>query len=280
MEKNSNYFAKVSEKQFKTLENFSFEAENIFETIFNKHLKGQKKFYSNSDWLLRFLLINDYDKNKAIDQWKRWVVWHSTFRPFEISNYSKFVEKLNSTKEFFFYGKDKINRPCLYQIVKNHKDFEKNGITLEEIVNYLILLIENGIKLMRKNEVHQIVMIFDARKAERSQFIDNLNIHAAKKFLRIFRANYPFIVGKCYILGANWILRILLKIFGSIMGKNLLNLIQIIKSPEEIFNYFDINEISKDLDLQNVYDEKMELMNEENQQYADEMLTQYDPEND
>lgn len=145
--------------------------------------------------ILRFLRGRKYVEDKAFRAILRHIQWReenlvSSIRPDDI------MEEINK-KKVIVRGSDKLQRACVYVLVRNHRSDDRNIDTMKK---FIIHSLEEAIKNSNPNH-EQLILVFDMHQFS----LACMDYEVVKVLIEILQFNYPETLGMALILNAPFI---------------------------------------------------------------------------
>jgi len=203
----------------------------------SKILFPEDRIYLDSRALKRFLVARDYNVEKALEMWEKWVQWRKEYRADQITE-QEMMPHIQTGKAFY-HGKDAENRPCLIFRVRYHYP---NQASLEDTMRYCIYLIEKGCQLADELGSGQICVIYD-RGEITSANKDNRLIDAIKSLSGMLQDFYAERLGAVYVLHVNWFYWLMFQAAKPFMQKKTRKKVQVLRNPNNLLNFFDKSEL-------------------------------------
>ncbi len=217
----------------------ALEFQKLVIEEYKKLVPGQEKieYYTDINNTTRFLIAREYKTSKAMEMWKKWYDWRTTYKADEIKE-EEISHELKTGKAFWC-GHDKENRPCLYLKIRRH--FPK-ACPIEETLRFGIYLIENGVKIMEELGSSKMVVIWD-REGFTSKNYDKSMLGMAKQLMGILQDFYAERLEAVYILHANWFFKMMYGIIKPFLAEKSRKKKKILSKTEDLLNYFDADQL-------------------------------------
>ena len=200
---------------------------NKLKEIINQHPEIKLPYFFDDELLLRFLYADDCELNEVFKRLKKYIEWSNKTFPLTIQPKSRIVEILN--KGFIYvYGRDCKYRPILIfrleQFVKNQKIYSvqevlEAGIFLGQfVINHMLL----------PGHVERWNLLVNLRKATLLSLPDHI-----KKLLPIMNEGFISRLNKTYVIGMNFIFRLLYKIVCAFLKESTVKKIKILDGKKD-----------------------------------------------
>lgn len=142
------------------------------------------------------------------------------------------------TGKAFWHGYDKGNRPCLILRMKHHWA----GFTQQQLVQFLIYLVEQGIRLADENGSGQVVIIFDKNECT-TENKDKVLFHTIKRVAKIMQAYYAERLHAIYFLNLPWFMRLFLKTVMPLINYKTRNKMHVLGRVRDIKKFFNDDQL-------------------------------------
>eukprot|EP01080_Neovahlkampfia_damariscottae_P010287 gene10287-2704_t len=184
----------ITKEELSQLEEF----KKILEKDYPEEVKD-----SNEIW--RFLKARKMNFKDAESMYRSRREWFGEFKPDSL-NEKEFPDEIAFGK-IFIYGFDKHKRPVI--IIKAARHWP-NAETLEDSWKLFVYVVRKAEKLLPPPPYNQFMAIYDREGYQRSNF----DLALIKRMVSI-GDYYPELLGKIFILHANWLFNILYAIAGA-----------------------------------------------------------------
>lgn len=204
-----------------------------------------EKHVLNRVHLMRFCIAREFKLDKAMALWSKWVQWRLEYQPhkitkadaFGISSNSSIKESQASDTTFnkcFYLWKENLNgNPCIIISPGATTETYEPEI-LWKTVSYVM---EKACRKADRNGTTQICVIFDRKGMTNNT--DKKWIPLYKELVTIIQDYYPERLAQAYVLGMNWLARLVYTIVKPFIAKKTRNKVVILKNVEGLQQYFD-----------------------------------------
>jgi len=196
--------------------------------------KTNLDFYTDIDNVTRFLIARDFKVPKALEMWKKWYNWRITYRADAIQE-SEIENELKSGKAFW-YGRNKLNHPCL--IVKTRRHFPSES-SVDQTIRFGVYTIEKGVNLMKEVGTSQVCVIWDREGFDQKKNFDKSILTVMKQLVGILQDFYAERLEQVYILKPNWFFKMIFGLIKPFLSDKTKNKVKLINKNEELLNYFE-----------------------------------------
>ena len=127
----------ITNTEMAQAESYQKAAKQIFRKEFTT-TKLTEEFYTDLQAMIRFSIAREFKKEKVLDMWRKWVVWHEEYRPDLIDANDETIRKIHTSGKYRYAGRDKDGCPVLMIRMRYHV---KGLATVDENLRYLIFMI-------------------------------------------------------------------------------------------------------------------------------------------
>lgn len=200
--------------------------EDLFEAMFE--LKEGFPGRADDILVLRFLRMTYHNVADTETALRASIAWRRKFRPDLIAKPS--IELDGRTAKAYWHGQDREGHPCMLVFPGRHSPSKE---PVEGTVRYAVWLFEVGLRLVTEAGSDQICILYD-----RGSFgLSNWSTSLALELLKL-QPHYPESLSRIYVLGANWVYYLGLKIVQPVMPVRTLQKITLVSNQEELRKYF------------------------------------------
>lgn len=151
------------------------------------------------DGIIRLLVARDFNVEKALEMFKKWVNWRLEFNVDSIDPNS--IKHLLTKETIILHGYDLQNRFCVVVRPRFHTPGKQ---TLEDLIRYGIYILEQATARTEARGSKQLSIIYDRTNMTRH----NQDIQVMKftlKFVSLLQDYYAERLAMFYVIGPNWL---------------------------------------------------------------------------
>ncbi|KAK4004350.1 motile sperm domain-containing protein 2 [Daphnia magna] len=181
------------------------------------HPKDLERLKNDKDWVRRFLLHHDLDKEKAVNMIIGTLKWRQKFGANDISH-SNINQQIVCAGGMFPHCKDKDGKPLFIVKVKSSV---KGTYKSEEIHKVLVYWFD---RLEKQEKGGKISVFFEMTGAG----LSNMDMEFVQYLIMLFRDYYPYFLNYIIIFEMSWILNAAWKVIKSWMPAKSVNMVKFV----------------------------------------------------
>lgn len=199
--------------------------------------------YTSSAHLIRLLVAREFQEQKALEMWEKFVVWRREFGADAIKE--SVIEGELSTGKAFWHKCDKNGHPCM--IVKTARHFPEQS-SVDSLLKFAVFLIETGTRLADEQGKDGKICVLWDRKGFSMKNFDKRLLGLLKKLSGILQDNYAERLDSIYIMFPNWFFRTMFKVLKPFLNKKTKEKIKLVGNYKELEKFFDKDCILKEME--------------------------------
>ena len=199
------------------------------------------EYYTDLNNTTRFLIAREYKVPKAMEMWKKWYEWRTTYKVDSIKE-SEIAKELKTGKAFWF-GHNKLKHPCLIIKIRRHIP----GVSsVEDIIRFGVYILEEGIKKMQETGTSKICVIWDREGFSPKKNFDKSMLTVMKQLMGILQDFYAERLEVTYILKPNWFFKMIVGMMKPFMSDKTKKKIKVVNNTKELLDYFEPENLLKE----------------------------------
>lgn len=195
-----------------------------------KEILGNKLTDQHADEdLMRFLKARKGNPVDAATAFGNFIDWAMDYKPTDIKFQDIFT--IAQTGLAHFHYTDKNGAPCLVVHSRLHKKKERD---LQQMIKFIIFMVENGIKSTKKLD-NKLSVIFDYSQFNSS----NSDLELARELIGLMNKYFPERLGCVFLINYPWAISIVLSLVEPMLDPDTRKKINLVKKKEDLLNFFD-----------------------------------------